>query len=804
MDGSDLYAAASDPSASEDEFAAPVGHYSGRIDVVVLRCYPSKPSRKTSSRKSSSTRNSGSSRRSSYIDEQEEPLMTGAMFDGAGDFPPPRDRKCPREDSCQGRVEGDEKDPQTFRLGGGLFFSRARGSVRFHPKKIEPQSPVSLRLRGGTGSEGKSTKKRSPSPALSSRSYQLGSGGLPSSTKTPKGSPDSHTPKNTWRRGRSKKSDNDTTGSYTPDNTWGNVVTVQADNQWQEKGTWTWEPGNNQRNVSNPTESWERTTDPKDDRITKDEAWNVNDAQADGSWDDTNDNDHQTGDRWNNAGTDDNGQQDGGWAAFESTGNDDLNGDQNDSWDNTKDNDQSHQDGNWKGTPDENDQRNDSGTGNDQNNAWSGSWESSEGKASEGKNPDIKQSPKVASKAGSPTNGSKARVTEDSILKAPSIFAPATKAPSSKRAASKAPSVISIRAALKSPFRSSWAPAKVSTPKIPDEVAKTVAIIPGAWSPPLEKKERKTRSESTKRRAAELNAQRARAHAAEFDTESVKAGSQGSKPTTSLPAANLKPVATSAAATPLTIRSKLFQTHRKQWSKSAEKDPIVADIAKDEGPSHSIRPSSPMSYTHKTCAPHYMDTLADPYAHFVFHYREKALISKMCDVAIVETKEELRSRLAGLTKQELLDLLVEEHSAADEEADEKMTWKTSPDKAGYEPNLNAANDKLDEWGNNQADSGGTGWGNQDSGGDAWGNSNDVSGGDGDNSSQVNNNNNDQDGNAWGNDNNDNNNSGDNDKGGNWDNSNNNNNSADGNVGWGNDDDNAVGNSNGGGGGGGGW
>ena len=748
--------------------------------------------------------------------------MTGAMFDGAGDSPPPRHRGRSRrsleEDqeqnlpllqlrgsgrspppldrgrSRQQRKEGNDENPPKLQLGEELSCSGRRcDPFRQSHGKVRDQNPPALRIRGGAGSDGNRSKKRTLSPAPSLKSYRLDTGDSSSGTKTQRASPGSYTPGDTWDIHHAMKSKKGSTGSYTPDDKWGSG------------GATTWEPGNKsgnnipwppskgelkenkQRDTSNASsqkrnkklaDSWGWIGGAKNDENQDDQKWDADDSQ--------------NGDNWDSTGNMDRGRQDSGWGAVNNNKMDDQNEDQSGNWDNTDRDDKSQHSHNWRDTSNKNDPKSKLDMGNDQkniqnddqNNNWSagssktnvrsGSWDNGGAKTPTPKIHNKNASSKAPSKAVSSADESKSGNIQGRVSIPPSILTPATKLNASKGVSSKAPSAVSLESALKSPF-GGWALTKGSPLKVSDEVVDRAGAIPGAWSPPLEKKET-TRSESTKRRAAELNVERAKVRAAELDAESLKAGSQCSKPVTPLYTTVFKPISRPTTPAPSTFKSRIFQTHRKRPSTVVEEEPGVAEVTNDDGPTHEVRPVSPAGYTHKICAPHYMDTMADPYAHFVFHYRDMAVISKMCNTTIVETREEMQSRFTNLTKQELLELLIGEKLAAGEEADENLTWKTSPGKAGYKPNLNAANEKLDEWGNNQANSGRNDWENNNSGGNEWGNS-DHSRGDVDNPNDNQDNDN-QGGDSWGND--DNGDSDQNQGGAHWGNSNDN---SRGNAGW---------------------
>ena len=762
------------------------------------------------------------------MDDQEVPLMTGAMFDGAGNSPPPRnhgrsyrsierakDRSTPvlrlrgggdsppksdRGRSLRRDKESRKEDPSQFRSGERLFCLGKDHALLGGSHEITRAEKPRLQLRGGGSSDTNQPKKETRVAAISHKSYRLGRGNLPVKTKAPKGS----------------------TGSYTPDETWGGIGAAQTDDQWHTINNWTWEPEkepgttasegrlnnrskeNNLRSSSNVsrqthgsehTKRWNRgDVIQKDDNQSGQGVIVSSTRENDASWVDMEKGGNNQGNGWDtarktydsnvqdhgwNAETNESkGDQDNGWGHPDTSNDDHRNdwgnaaneNDQHDNWDNTAKDDV--QGGKW-GTSNIAAQTNSWDVGNGQKvNSGPGSF-----KSTRSRSPDAGEAKtlsktkltketrsKTAYDAGSPMHESKSPKAQNRSFRHPSILTPTNSLNVAKGTVFKAPSTKSVKSTPKSPL-GSWAPSNASHRGESDKVADTIAFGPGAWSPPLGEKQKPSRSESIKRRAAEFNAERAKAQAAKLDAKSTKAQSNISKATTPLSAGTFKPISKPTTPAPASSKSKIDQSHRKRPSTIIEEEPRRANVAEVHSSVHGVGLPSPTEYIHKTSVPHYMDTVDDPYAHFVFYYREMAVISKMCGLTIDETKGELQDRLASLTKDELIHLLVEERLAASEVADEKLTMKTSQDSAGYQPNLNAANEKLDEWGKNDNGSGGNAWVNDDSGGNAWENENEGNeggqspndqdkndhGGDSGGESNKNNSADNQGGGEWGND-----------------------------------------------------
>ena len=89
---------------------------------------------------------------------------------------------------------------------------------------------------------------------------------------------------------------------------------------------------------------------------------------------------------------------------------------------------------------------------------------------------------------------------------------------------------------------------------------------------------------------------------------------------------------------------------------------IRAEVAQRNMMSHQVRPGRPAAYTHKKNKPNYMDTHESPYAIFLFKYRDKEIIEHILKTTISEPEVDEKTRLASLSKQELIDELVKTKS----------------------------------------------------------------------------------------------------------------------------------------------
>ena len=89
---------------------------------------------------------------------------------------------------------------------------------------------------------------------------------------------------------------------------------------------------------------------------------------------------------------------------------------------------------------------------------------------------------------------------------------------------------------------------------------------------------------------------------------------------------------------------------------------IPTEVAQRNMMSHQVRPGRPAAYTHKSNKPKYMDTLDNPYAVFLFKYRDKEIIEHMLETTITEPEMDEKARLASLSKHELIDELIKTKS----------------------------------------------------------------------------------------------------------------------------------------------
>lgn len=95
----------------------------------------------------------------------------------------------------------------------------------------------------------------------------------------------------------------------------------------------------------------------------------------------------------------------------------------------------------------------------------------------------------------------------------------------------------------------------------------------------------------------------------------------------------------------------------------AEEEPrydVPAPIAQAKGISKQVQPGKGYLYFKKRCAPHYIDSLEEPYARFVFKYRTKEQIKNEVGIEIEAepTGDEEVNALESLDKAELIKLVI--------------------------------------------------------------------------------------------------------------------------------------------------
>ena len=297
--------------------------------------------------------------------------------------------------------------------------------------------------------------------------------------------------------------------------------------------------------------------------------------------------------------------------------------------------------------------------------------------------------------------------------------------------------------------------------------------LPGSWSPPPSpKKENKTSSTP-----APLSDNRWNKQPAWAPPPPVSPPPVSSKPA---PPTFTSPPHNGAHVPPLQARIKPYWAEWNHAPTTAiEKDnPIYtlpSEIATRENLTHQVRPVKGAAYRHKCERPQYLDTYEEPYALFVFKYREQSVIEGMVGRKLdvpTETEEQQRERLKRMTKDEIVEEVLKQRREGVALPTESATLEAGNEAANaYSASAPAwdslkawaeehvptqANDAGDSWGKNpkgaattwtagtsvnggdkrkesskaQADSfgndqsGGNDWKNEESNNDNWGNTND--------------------------------------------------------------------------------
>ncbi|KAL9100896.1 MAG: hypothetical protein Q9163_003788 [Psora crenata] len=267
--------------------------------------------------------------------------------------------------------------------------------------------------------------------------------------------------------------------------------------------------------------------------------------------------------------------------------------------------------------------------------------------------------------------------------------------------------------------------------------------IPGEWSPPL-------KSPRERRRVPKQ--------------QEAKGPTLGSAaPTSTVPKTlKVRPgwSSWSASGPPLGDKGSPDQEERTSPATQDEEPTcaIPSALAQRGRVTHRVRTMHGWTYTHKLSTPKYLDTHENPYAIFVFKYRDVAVIERMVGEKVAETEGEEKTRLAGLSKEEIIDELIKAKASKDEDghalpsADHPVWGPRDDPSAGMNRHSKVKNADSGDSTDNSAAS--TKWGNNPQGAGPWQPTEAATGkwrgvGDGARSMSK-----DPEGNGWGSDDND--------------------------------------------------
>ena len=691
-----------DTGPKEDQQAARAGEYGGKIEVLVLRCFDSHISEKAllSPLSGRSGRSGRSSAGHSYMDDQEIPMMTGAMLDGASDFPVPGRRGRPDHSARTGRKSsakyGYMDDQEVPMMTGALLDNTSDlllpESQRRAHHSARPRDDQVIPIMTGALVDGESElllpkgwrrphKSRRTGEKLRISSIHFMDGG--------NSSPDSS-------RGRSKemkrKLREAILSSYRHGT--GAIETREPGKiKHQNQSITASEPMHPRlRGGGNSDTSWSNHSDQQDHRSRKRRGSTALDSPK------------ISGDNWAD-GQSHNGksrtwepQGDTGWNSHgESSGagiNDTAwNGSgiiqREDQWNTTNGtNDHSQKHTDWNGS------HNDVG---DDGNGWNDAADSNIQQDNWGNavdHDDAFQSQSAKDIVFGSSHNSASSKSLNSGRSIDSKFSPA----------------ISSKPALQSPLNTS-PPRDFQSMESTEKSTVQRRTIPGSWSPPVEPSEQKNRSESIEQQVAALNAERAKVAKARLDAKMQKDKKPHTKPKSALSAGFSHPISREPISPIISPTFKVHPAGQKSPSSTRGEQPIMTEPDQNEVPGRDSRSPSPVEYTHKTGIPNYMDTIADPYARFIFRYREDTVISDMIDKDIVEPKEVLQDRLHSLTKQQIIEMLIEEREEAVKEQEETESVKDKQKSTGDWPDLDAASQKLNQWSQKNNNGGANDWDN---------------------------------------------------------------------------------------------
>ena len=667
------------------------------IEVVVLRCYPSDAptpplitAMKASSRKES--------------DDDEVPTLMGAMFDGAGDPKPRlfdvdsasnrhsssttvrRSRRKPKPEKIEihnsnvhiyntANKDSESSKPSRRRRHSKQHTDTSYGynsyrsvSPRAHLASQQARSAYNRRYSGSSGS-----------PIMQLRGGAPGSyGGSPTNDK-PAGdawdaTPGSFPADNTaWNADADLDSspaehvgwDNNATLGPPPvgKNTGWNTDAVTTDSEiennaagkskgWEPKSSDLWTPGT--------TNAEPKPWIPVEDAMSKKDVWappiegpQAGIAGASGGWDPTTVTEKR--DAWGDLIKEDTGNAENTEGAF--------------NWTSFAHTESKADDSSKKGVDARGGWGNDDAGQGDDNKAQTNTWGPP---ISHESNKDARESNtwNEEAKDGAQTNGWATAKDDDEEVKmgssataAPSVREPwdptktKTKTKSwgswntAKGKEAKTGSVVSANSSTKSKARKPWVPILKTTTQKPNEEVKAsvedssredkTPILPGSWSPPLYA----SRPKDSSARHKETNK----------TPETVIAPIHSiAKP----PQPKAYWSTWNHSDTPVSSKSTDSSTSNPS---SREEEPIYnipSTIASHKNLTHQVRPMRASEYSHRLSTPRYMDSHDDPYAVFVFQYRDQAVVERMLGRKLDGEEMEEKRRLAALSKEEIIEELL--------------------------------------------------------------------------------------------------------------------------------------------------
>ena len=239
--------------------------------------------------------------------------------------------------------------------------------------------------------------------------------------------------------------------------------------------------------------------------------------------------------------------------------------------------------------------------------------------------------------------------------------------------------------------------------------------LPGSWSPPGSPK-KETKSSST---PTPLSDDQGEKQPASTPVPPVSTPPASSKPA---PQFFSSPPHIGAYIPPLQARIKPYWA---EWNHAPtttfDKDNPVytlpSEIAARENLTHQVRPVKGAAYRHKCERPQYLDTHDEPYALFVFKYREQSVIEGMVGRKLdvpTETEEQQRERLKRMTKDEIVEEVLKQRREGVILPTETTTLESGKDAANTHSASAPAWDSLKAWAADnipaQANDAGDSWG----------------------------------------------------------------------------------------------
>lgn len=693
-----------------DDQAAPFGGENvGVIEVVVLRCHASPPAVRTGTSSATGSEVSDVSK----VDEKDEPLLQGAMFDGGNDEKPKHTRKSSR------------------RLSGLFPLSFAGSSEMSSSSTLRERSPPRHRQRNGEKIEIResnvhiynSAPRSSRHTRLTSESSDLTSARTKTKPRHRSHGYQAHETSPSRVRRPSPRAHMASKRALSPSQLQvANVPRLRGGAPNSRDSSEEGQIGGADRNSNSELKgvnAWTSFANNASNDAGNNHCWG-NGGQSGGDWN-SNNNSKTGNDTWSNGN---NGKQDTSvWGAQKNQNSDQgLNQANNDTqtWDKPNGHDKDAKQDPWN--PSANYDKGSTTRGKGlfgnvgENKLGANDTSSVQSALKPFKWDPIPPMPKLPSLGADDASGLKWK-SPNSEMYVPvwdAEIPPMPKLPSLAASETSSKHKTTGTRPLKSALRrgSTEHKPRISLFGSAGGAAKT---LPGSWSPPGSPK-KETKSSSTPTPLSDVQVEKQPA--------STPVPPVSTPPASSKPAPHFftSPPHIGAYIPPLQARIKPYWA---EWNHAPtttiDKDNPVytlpSEIAARENLTHQVRPVKGAAYRHKCERPRYLDTHDEPYALFVFKYREQSVIEGMVGRKLdvpTETEEQQRERLKRMTKDEIVEEVLKQRREGVTLPTETTTLEAGKDAANTHSASAPGWDSLKAWAADnipaQANAAGDSWG----------------------------------------------------------------------------------------------